>query len=89
MGGGRDSGWGAYYFAAGLRNGERKPGGRGDEGSQGELAGLRDPGGREGPQSPQEAAVGPGPVEDALLLTYMAGHGLEEMLSVQSLKQRA
>lgn len=56
---------GCYYFAVGLRNGERKPGGRGDEGSQGELAGHGDPGGREGPWSPQEAEVGPGPVEDA------------------------
>lgn len=37
MGGGRDSGRCAYYLAAGLRNGKRKPGGRRDEGSQGEL----------------------------------------------------
>ena len=68
MGGGRDSGWCAYYFAAGLRNGERKPGGRGDEGSEGELVGHGDPGGREGPWGPQEEEVNPGLVEDAYTL---------------------
>lgn len=69
----------------GLRDGERKPGGRGDEGRQGELA-DHDLGGREEPRSPQEEEVGPGLGEDgraqmAGLLPNMGSAWIARMLS--------
>lgn len=78
---GRLGGVRVIYVAAGLRDGERKAGGKRDEDRQGELAGHCDPGGQEEPGFPRKNKCVLRLAEDTHTCPSWAVHVLEEMLS--------